>query len=127
MSNNLTGVMIMAKVKKKKEKEEVEEVKETKKGRGRSKSSEETKDTKKKKKEKVEEVKGKKKKKSKEEDDTVLTEEMIEEINNEITELQDNMEKSMRFAAAAKRARKCTTNLQKMFKVFRAASVSHWK
>jgi hypothetical protein len=57
----------------------------------------------------------------------ILTEEMIEEIQNEILDLQENMSKAFRFNASAKRARKNTTNLQKMFKIFRASSIEHWK
>ncbi len=56
-----------------------------------------------------------------------LNEAMLLDITNELKELQENLDKSMRFKAAAKRARKSTTNLQKMFKAFRAASVAHWK
>lgn len=69
----------------------------------------------------------KKAKATKKEQTPVLTEAMIEEIQNETSELLENLGASMRFNAAAKRARKNTTNLQKMFKVFRKASVDHWK
>ncbi len=80
--------------------------------------SKRTKETKEKVKKKVEKEKEK---------DPILTEDMIEEIQNEILDLQENLSKSFRFAASAKRARKNTTNLQKMFKVFRAATVAYWK
>lgn len=56
-----------------------------------------------------------------------MTEEMIEEIKNEIAGLVSELDTSLRFNASAKRARKHTNTLQKMFKVFRAASVAHWK
>ena len=56
-----------------------------------------------------------------------LTEELFIKMEDEIKELRDNLGKSTRYAAAAKRARKCTTNLQKMFKEYRAASVAFWK
>lgn len=64
---------------------------------------------------------------SKPEAEGTLTEELFIKIEDEIKELRDNLEKSTRYAAAAKRARKCTTNLQKMFKEYRAASVAFWK
>lgn len=65
--------------------------------------------------------------KKKEEDVPELTDEMIEEIQNEMGDLHENLKNVTRFNAAAKRARKNTTNLQKMFKVFRKASVEYWK
>ena len=67
------------------------------------------------------------KKKEKEERVPILTEEMLEEIHNEIIDLKGNLDKTFRFKASAARARKNTVNLQKMFKVFRASSIDYWK
>ena len=57
----------------------------------------------------------------------VLSEEMIDNLKEKISELESELDKSMRFAAAAKRARKMTTDLQQEFKDFRKASVEFWK
>lgn len=65
-------------------------------------------------------------------------ESLLEEIKPLLTELGvdedtlDEMEVNekapvLRFAASAKRARKCTTNLEKAFKEFRKASIEHYK
>lgn len=55
-----------------------------------------------------------------------LTDEMIENIQNEMEDFKENLEKSTRFNAAAKRARKNTTTLEKLFKTFRKATIGYW-
>jgi hypothetical protein len=54
-----------------------------------------------------------------------LTEEMIEELQELMDDLNTNLEECMTKDAAAKRARKQTTELSAKFKEFRAASVEH--
>ncbi len=56
-----------------------------------------------------------------------LNEEMIEEIEGMLSDLKEDMNKSMKNASAAKRARKTTSNLEKEFKKFRKASIAHHK
>lgn len=94
----------------------------TRKGSVMAKKKEEKKSAKKK-----EEPKKKSAAKKKEPEYPELTEAMIEEIENEMLDLKENLEKSTKFAAAAKRARKNTTNLERMFKVYRKATIGYWK
>lgn len=56
-----------------------------------------------------------------------LTEEFIEDLQNDLSELHEELKTSKRFAASSKRARKTTSNLEKKFKLFRKASVNYWK
>lgn len=80
-----------------------------------------------KKSEKKETKKTAKKEAPKKQAEGALTEDMVKDITDELEALQGELEKSMRFAAAAKRARKHTTNLEKKFKQFRKASVEFYK
>jgi predicted RNase H-like nuclease (RuvC/YqgF family) len=56
-----------------------------------------------------------------------LSEEMVADLQENITALHAELDKAMRFAAASKRCRKMTSELEKKFKQFRKASVNHWK
>lgn len=56
-----------------------------------------------------------------------LSEEMVTDLQESITALHAELDKAMRFAAASKRCRKMTSELEKKFKQFRKASVNHWK
>jgi hypothetical protein len=54
-------------------------------------------------------------------------EDFIQGIKDKMDELLAEFEKSLKTAAAAKRARKATSELGKMFKAFRSASVAYFK
>ena len=114
----------MAKVIKKKKKEEadVEETKTVKAGRGKKKSADAGADTKK-------AAPGKKGngKKGKTTEANDLTEEFIDAINEMIEEMQNEFEKSIKNASAARRARKLSSELAKRLKEFRTVSVAHHK
>lgn len=56
-----------------------------------------------------------------------LSEKMVADLQESITALHTELDKAMRFAAASKRCRKMTSELEKKFKQFRKASVNHWK
>lgn len=66
-------------------------------------------------------------KKGKEAENASLTEEYIDDILEDMDNLREDLEKSISTAAAAKRARKATTELDKKFKEFRKLSVAHHK
>jgi len=51
-----------------------------------------------------------------------LTEELIDQILEEMSSFKEELAKSRKNASAARRARKHSTNLEKMFKTFRKAS-----
>ena len=61
----------------------------------------------------------------KEPEEGELTEEMIEDIEADMTSLKEELNKSQKNASAARRARKLTTTLEKKFKAFRKASNDH--
>lgn len=56
-----------------------------------------------------------------------LTQEFIDEIDSRMDEMKEDLAKSLKTAAAAKRARKASSDLTKMFKDFRKYSVEHFK
>jgi len=54
-------------------------------------------------------------------------EDLIEEIENRMGEMEENLSKSVNNASAARRARKNSSDLEKLFKQFRKDSVAHHK
>ena len=54
-------------------------------------------------------------------------ENLIEEIEGKIGEMEDDLEKSTNNASAARRARKATSELEKLFRQFRKESVAYHK
>jgi len=61
------------------------------------------------------------------EPESPLTQKFIDEINEKMDEMKEDLEKSIKVAASAKRARKASSDLTKMFKDFRKYSVEHFK
>lgn len=56
-----------------------------------------------------------------------LTQEFIEDIEEQLASFKEELNKSRKNASAAKRARKHTTELAKKFKEFRKASIDQHK
>jgi len=56
-----------------------------------------------------------------------LTQEFIEDIEEQLASFKEELNKARKNASAAKRARKHTTELAKKFKEFRKASIEHHK
>ena len=54
-----------------------------------------------------------------------LTQEFIEDIEEQLASFKEELNKARKNASAAKRARKHTTELAKKFKEFRKASIAH--
>jgi len=66
-------------------------------------------------------------KKGKETEEGNLTEEYIEGLYELMDSLREEMDKSIKNASAARRARKLTSELAKQFKEFRSISIAHHK